>query len=111
MEQFYPVFIALGFNGLDLLTGFVSAVKNKEIQSDKLRDGLFKKIGFMFCYFIAWILDEYGVLIGFEVGVKLLPIVIFYTCTTELVSILENINKINPDLLPGKLMEMFHVKH
>ena len=33
MEQFYPIFCALAFNLLDLLTGIVSAIKDKEIKS------------------------------------------------------------------------------
>lgn len=109
MEQFYPVIIALIFNGLDLLTGIVSAVKSKDIKSAKLRDGLFKKVGFMFCYFVAWLVDTEGQVIGFQFGVNILPVIILYACTTELVSILENICKINPDLLPEKLMELFHI--
>jgi len=40
MEQFYPIFCALAFNLLDLLTGIVSAIKAKEIKSSRLRDGL-----------------------------------------------------------------------
>lgn len=109
MEQFYPIIIALMFNGLDLLTGIVSAVKSKDIKSAKLRDGLFKKVGFMFCYFVAWLVDTEGQVIGFKLGVNILPVIILYVCTTELVSILENICKINPDLLPEKLMQLFHV--
>lgn len=109
MGQFYPVIIALIFNGLDLLTGIVSAVKSKDIKSAKLRDGLFKKVGFMFCYFVAWLVDTEGHVIGFQFGVNILPVIILYVCTTELVSILENICKINPDLLPEKLMELFHI--
>lgn len=109
MGQFYPVIIALIFNGLDLLTGIVSAVKSKDIKSAKLRDGLFKKVGFMFCYFVAWLVDTEGQVIGFQFGVNILPVIILYVCTTELVSILENICKINPDLLPEKLMELFHI--
>lgn len=109
MEQFYPIFCALAFNLLDLLTGIVSAIKNKEITSSKLRDGLFKKIGFILCYAVGWGIDTYGYLVGFELSVPTLPVVVLYSCTTELVSILENISKINPDLLPEKLMEMFHV--
>lgn len=109
MSQFYPIICALIFNGLDLVTGIVSAVKDKDIQSSKLRDGLFKKVGFMFCYFVAWLIDKEGALIGFNFNVSLLPIIILYACTTELVSILENISKINPDILPDKLMSMFHI--
>lgn len=111
MKNLYPIFVALGFNALDILTGLVSAIKNKDIKSAKLRDGLFKKVGFIFCYFTAWLVDGYGGVIGFKLGVAILPVIILYVCTTELVSILENISKINSDLLPGKLMELFHISN
>lgn len=109
MEQFYPIIVALVFNSLDLVTGIITAIKNKDIQSSKLRDGLFKKVGFVLCYFVAWLIDTQGELIGFQIGANILPIIILYVCTTELVSILENISKINPDILPEKLMELFHI--
>lgn len=109
MNAFYPIIIALIFNGVDLITGIISAIKNKEIKSSKLRDGLFKKVGFLLCYFVAWLVDTYGKYVGFQLGVSILPIIILYVCTTELVSIIENICKINPDLVPDKLMNLFHV--
>lgn len=109
MTQFYPIIIALVFNALDLCTGIISAVKLKDIQSAKLRNGLFKKVGFILCYFVTWLVDTYGSLIGFQFGVQILPIIILYACTTELVSILENICKINTDILPEKLMELFNI--
>lgn len=111
MKNLYPIFVALGFNTLDILTGLVSAIKNKDIKSAKLRDGLFKKVGFIFCYFTAWLVDGYGDVIGFNLGVAILPVIVLYVCTTELVSILENISKINSDLLPAKLMELFHISN
>lgn len=111
MENLYPIFVALGFNTLDILTGLVSAIKNKDIKSAKLRDGLFKKVGFIFCYFTAWLVDGYGDVIGFKLGVAILPVIVLYVCTTELVSILENISKINSDILPGKLMELFNISN
>lgn len=111
MEQFYPIIIALVFNALDIITGIISAFKNKDIKSSKLRDGLFKKVGFILCYFVAWLIDEEGSLIGFKLGTPILPIIILYVCTTELVSILENICKINQDIFPEKLMELFHISN
>ena len=110
MSQFYPVIVALIFNALDVISGLVAGIRNKDIQSSKLRDGLFKKVGFIFCYFMAWLIDTQGAMIGFQISVQILPIIILYVCTTEVVSILENISKINPDLLPSKLMELFHIK-
>lgn len=109
MEQFYPIIVALVFNAVDLISGIISAVKNKDIQSSKLRDGLFKKVGFMLCYFVAWLVDTQGTVIGFHFGISILPVIILYVCTTELVSILENICKINSDILPEKIMDLFHI--
>lgn len=109
MNTYYSIVIALIFNALDLLTGIVASVKNKEVKSSKLRDGLFKKVGFMFCYFIGWLVDTEGYRVGFNIT-NVLPIIILYSCTTELVSIIENICKINPDILPEKLLEIFNLK-
>lgn len=105
----YPVIIALIFNALDLVTGIISAVKSKDVKSAKLRDGLFKKVGFVLCYFVAWLIDTQGKYVGFHIDVAILPVIILYACTTELVSILENISKINTDILPEKLMQLFHI--
>lgn len=111
MAQIYPILIALLFNVIDLITGLLAALKNKDVQSNKLRDGLFKKVGFIICYFMAWLLDTQGANIGLNIGVAILPIIIVYVCLTELVSILENVSKLNPDLLPDKLMELFHISN
>lgn len=109
MNTYYSIVIALIFNALDLLSGIVASVKNKDVKSSKLRDGLFKKVGFMFCYFIGWLVDTQGYRVGFNIT-NVLPIILLYSCTTELVSIIENICKINPDILPEKLMEIFNLK-
>ena len=109
MGNMEAVIVALSLNLFDLISGFIGAIKNKDIKSSKLRDGLFKKVGFIFCYFVAWLVDTEGYVIGFQLGVAILPVIILYVCTTELVSILENISKINSDILPEKLMELFHI--
>lgn len=101
--------MALIFNALDVITGVIAGVKNKNIQSSKLRDGLFKKIGFIFCYLLAWLIDSQGSTIGLNIGVSLLPIIILYVVVTEITSIIENICKINSDLMPEKLKELFHL--
>ena len=109
MGNMEAIIVALSLNLFDLISGFVGAIKNKDIKSSKLRDGMFKKVGFIFCYVLAYILDTEGNAIGFSVGVKLLPIIITYVCVTEIVSILENISKINSDLLPETLKDLFRI--
>lgn len=109
MSEFTQIGTALVFHLLDLVTGLVGAVRNKDLKSSKMRDGLFKKLGFVFCYILAFLMDTQGETIGLEIGVKILPAIIIYAVTTELVSILENICKINPDLVPLKLKDIFHI--
>lgn len=105
----YQIAIALIFNALDMVTGIIAGVKNKNIQSSKLRDGLFKKVGFIFCYLLAWLIDTNGDTVGISIGVSLLPIIVLYVVLTEITSIIENICKINTDIVPEKLKELFHL--
>lgn len=107
-ECMHSIGVALLFNLTDLVTGLIAAVKAKELQSTKLRDGIFKKIGFLICYFLALMIDIYGSEVGFVLEVKLLPIVLAFVCLTEIVSIIENISKIT-DILPEKLLSIFHI--
>lgn len=107
-ECMHSIGVALLFNLTDLVTGLIAAVKAKELQSSKLRDGIFKKIGFLICYFLALMIDTYGSEVGFVLEVKLLPIVLAFVCLTEVVSIIENISKIT-DILPEKLLSIFHI--
>lgn len=107
-EYMHSIGVALLFNLTDLVTGLIAAVKAKELQSSKLRDGIFKKIGFLICYFLALMIDTYGSEVGFVLEVKLLPIVLGFVCLTEVVSIIENISKIT-DILPEKLLSIFHI--
>lgn len=101
------ILLALIFNGLDLITGIVGAIRDGEqIKSSKLRDGLFKKVGFIFCYALCVAINYAETFLTLPFGVDLLPVVCTYAIITEVVSIIENISKINPDLLPDKLKEL-----
>lgn len=110
MNYFYPVLIALSFNAFDFVSGLVAALKTKSLESSKMRDGLFKKVGFTFCYLLAFLIDKQGEVIGLIVPVDVLPLIVMYVVGTECVSIIENICKINEDLIPEKLRELFNLK-
>lgn len=103
------IVIALIFHAIDLISGFTAAWKEKNIQSAKMRDGVFKKIGFIVCYAVAWLFDNYGHEIGFKLEINILPIIVAYAVGIEIMSIFENVHRINPDLLPDKLMEKFGI--
>lgn len=101
------ILVALVFNGLDLVTGIVGAIRDGEqIKSSKLRDGLFKKVGFIFCYALGIIINYAESYLTLPFDVDLVPVICAYAIVTEVVSIVENISKINPDILPEKLKEL-----
>ena len=104
------IILALIFHALDLVSGLIGAVRQGNLQSSRLRDGMFKKVGFILCYVLALLIDTKGAEIGLSFGTKILPIIIIYAVTTEIISILENICKINPDLVPAKLKSIFQIE-
>lgn len=104
----HGIAVALMFNATDLVTGLISAVKEHDLQSSKLRDGIFKKVGFLICYFLALMIDTYGSEVGFHLNVELLPVVLGFVCLTEIISVIENLAKIT-DIVPGKLLSLFHI--
>lgn len=105
------ILVALVFNGLDLVTGIVGAIRDGEqIKSSKLRDGLFKKVGFIFCYALGIVINYAETFLTLPFGVDLVPVICTYAIITEVVSIVENISKINSDILPDKLKALIGYK-
>jgi len=111
MVQLHIVLFALFFHALDLVTGILYACKRKEVCSSKLRNGLFKKCGFLICYLMAYVIDTYGYLIGFDIGINTLRGIVAFAVATEVVSILENCCKLNPKLKAKKVMQIFNISH
>lgn len=109
MSQIIYVAVACGFHALDMVSGLIAAIKTGDLQSSKMRDGLFKKLGFILCYVLAILVDTYGAEIGFAINVKILPAIVLYAVGTEIVSVLENVGKINADLLSDTLRRIFHI--
>lgn len=103
------ILVAFVFHMLDLASGLLSAFKTKTLCSSKMRDGMFKKIAFLFCYAIGLLLDNYGCAIGFNCSFAVTPLLVFYTTSTECVSILENVHKINPEILPDKIKSLLKI--
>ena len=89
---------------LDVISGVVSAYARHAISSQKLRTGLWHKLGYFFVIFCA-IIIEWTMTQGLNLGFSL-PLVVpicVWVSLMEIVSILENAAQINPDLekVPG----------
>lgn len=87
LENFYIILIVC--NCLDILTGLIRAVHDKELKSSKLRDGAVNK-AMIWCVVIAsYFASSY-------VGFDLTKVTLGYYIIMELVSIVENAGQFIP---------------
>lgn len=89
---------------LDVISGVAAAYARREIESPKLRNGLWHKVGYVFVLFCS-IVIEWAMNNGMDLGFNL-PLVMpicAWISLMEVVSTLENAAKINPELanIPG----------
>lgn len=95
---------------LDIGSGLIAAVKEHNLQSSRAWVGLFKKLGYVIAMALA---------IAVEIACLYLPLpfvpdlfvpVCVLICLIEIMSILENITRINPDLKTDKFFSIFGKK-
>lgn len=94
----------------DIITGFMAAWKNKDIQSTKMREGLFHKATLILLIILAWLCELFVMHVP-DLGITI-PLVIpacVVIFAMELVSITENAAEINPELKDSKLLQLFKV--
>lgn len=93
--------VALIFILLDIVSGVLQSLYNKNFKSSKMREGLWRKLTLVFIIFIAVIIDGCGAIVGFDfLGIQE-PIFKATTCyitIMELGSVYENISKVYPNL-------------
>lgn len=91
--------LAFAFMAIDIFTGVLKAVKNKELNSTKAREGIYKKASFIlfiaFGYLANYAMVYVNIDFNFPAGVTICTLVI----VTEAISVLENLGQINPDLV------------
>lgn len=104
---FYEILAVLVFTITDYITGIIDAIMHKNLSSTKMREGLGHKFTYFCVFFIAWFIDfEMGHIdIGFHSA--LTPIVTVGIVLIELLSIMENIGKINPEIKNAPFMSIF----
>ena len=97
---------------MDIVCGTVAAMRNKELCSSIAREGMYNKIGEAMFLLTAIIANEILAMPPFD-GLGISPDIAYlvagYIAWMELVSILENICKINPELPFAKILMMFNI--
>ena len=99
--------IAFAFIVLDFLTGLIKAFASSSFTSTKMREGLFHKVGLILCMILGFLVDYAQSYLDLGISVPVAAAVCVYICLMEITSIIENICKINPDILPDKLAALF----
>jgi len=99
--------VTAGFIALDMLTGIVKAFKEKNFTSSVMREGLFHKCGSIITVVFAVLVDYAQTLVDLGVSIPITIAVCSYIVLMEIGSIIENIGKINPQIVPAKLKQHF----
>lgn len=97
---------------MDIVCGVVAALRNRELSSSIARDGMYNKIGEAMFLLIGIIANEILAIPPFDtIGISpnIAYLIAVYIAWAELISILENICKINPELPFTKILMMFNI--
>ena len=91
--------LAVAFMMVDVFTGILKAVKNKELSSTRAREGIYKKASFIlfiaFGYLADYAMGYVDLGFNFPAAATICTLIIL----TEAISVLENLGQINPDLV------------
>lgn len=104
-----PIVVALVMMVFDIVTGFAQAVFNRDVQSSKMREGLWHKISYVGAIAVGIVMEE--AMANFTADVLDFEIpTTFAICAVivagEVVSVVENLCRMNPDIdkVFGKLL-------
>lgn len=107
LDWYYFVF-PLVFSLLDIATGVVGAIVQKNLSSTKMREGLLHKLGFILALAVAATLQVASVYIELGFEIPALSAVAIYIIVVECVSILENLTVIEPSLTNTRFFQLFN---
>lgn len=105
--------IVCAFVLLDIVAGLAAAIKNKELSSSVMHEGLYNKLGEVLLLVVAMFVGSILDIPPFtQLGIppEVMYLVALYITLMELVSILENICKLNPNLPIAKILAIFDIE-
>lgn len=90
--------IVLGFIAFDVVTGLIKAGYNGNYNSAVMRQGGFHKSMEVMAMAVAYFVEYVVVYVNIGVDVPAVAAVTVYICIMEIISILENICAVNPQM-------------
>lgn len=91
-------FITLGFIGFDIITGLMKALYSHNLNSTILRQGLYHKLAEVVSLVGCYLLELGCNYINLGFDIPLLNVVAIYIIIMELMSCIENVCIVNPQL-------------
>ena len=101
------VVVTGGFIVLDLITGTIKAFAEHNFSSSVMREGLFHKVGSMLCVALGLYADYAQQYIDLGVTIPISGAICAYIALMEIGSIVENLARINPEIVPEKIRKYF----
>ena len=99
--------IVSAFIVLDFVTGMVKAFSTHTFSSTKMREGLWHKTSLVLVVILGILVDYAQGYLDLGISIPVATAVCTYISLMEISSILENVCKIYPDLMPDKLAKLF----
>lgn len=97
------------FSGIiiDVITGVIFAILTKSLNSTKMRQGGLHKIAEVIAVIFSAYAEYSMDMLDINVGFSIFKIVCAYLIVMECISIIENLGKMNPNVLPQKISKFF----
>lgn len=92
---------------LDVISGVAQAISNHDLSSEKLRQGAWHKFAYVLIMALAFSIEASMSYIDLGFTAPIMPAVSVYLIGTEIVSIIENIISLNPDLSGATIWKYF----
>lgn len=102
-HEFQIILIPLTLCALDVVSGYIAAIRTGTVNSTVMRDGMWNKIGEMLAIVVGKSVEIcisiFGSdFVGVEMNVPICTAVCAYLSLYEITSIMENIGKMNPNI-------------
>ena len=91
--------LSVAFMMVDVFTGILKAVKNKELSSTRAREGIYKKASFILFIAFGYLADYAMAYVDLGFNFPAAATICTLIILTEAISVLENLGQINPDLV------------
>lgn len=92
---------------MDYLTGLAKAIKDRDVSSEKMRQGLWHKSAYLIVILLAEILEHGQSVVDMGFTVPIITPACVYIIITETASIIENVGQLNPELASSPVLKLF----